>query len=74
MNFIHEECVPLLQPSATVEGELVKAAAEVKHLREEESLLRQENLQLKVCFEMLQLNVSTSALYWLSQGFPNFFS
>lgn len=56
MNFIYEECVPLLQPSATVEGELMKAAAEVKHLREEESSLRQENLQLKVYFEMLQLS------------------
>lgn len=44
--------VPLLQPSAIVEGELMKAAAEVKHLREEESSLRQENLQLKVYFEM----------------------
>nr|CAD7442557.1 unnamed protein product [Timema bartmani] len=31
----------------SVEGELMKAAAEVKHLREEESQLRQENLQLK---------------------------
>jgi hypothetical protein len=38
----------LFQPSAVVEAELMKAAAEVKHLREEESSLRQENLQLKV--------------------------
>lgn len=35
------------KPNATMEGELMKAAAEVKHLREEESSLRQENLQLK---------------------------
>lgn len=40
----------LLQPNATVEGELMKACAEVKLLREEESSLRQENLQLKVYF------------------------
>lgn len=35
------------KPNAIMEGELMKAAAEVKHLREEESSLRQENLQLK---------------------------
>jgi hypothetical protein len=40
--------MPFLQANATVEGELLKAAAEVKHLREEESSLRQENIQLKV--------------------------
>lgn len=34
----------------------MKAAAEVKHLREEESSLRQENLQLKVYFPMLHLS------------------
>lgn len=39
-----------------MEGELMKAAAEVKHLREEESSLRQENLQLRVCFLMLHLS------------------
>lgn len=36
------------QPSVAHDGELVKAAKEVQHLREEESSLRQENLQLKV--------------------------
>lgn len=36
------------QPNVFHDGELVKAAKEVKHLREEESSLRQENLQLKV--------------------------
>lgn len=45
---LHSQGVLLLQPNSTVEGELLKAAAEVKHLREEESSLRQENLQLKV--------------------------
>ncbi|KAG8311378.1 hypothetical protein J6590_044525 [Homalodisca vitripennis] len=34
-------------PSVAHDGDLVKAAKEVKHLREEESSLRQENLQLK---------------------------
>ena len=34
----------------------MKAAAEVKYLREEESSLRQENLQLKVYFLMLHLS------------------
>lgn len=46
------------KPSTIVEGELMKAAAEVKHLREEESSLRQENLQLKE--ELLRLRRSAA--------------
>ncbi|XP_063244771.1 vesicle-associated membrane protein-associated protein B isoform X2 [Bacillus rossius redtenbacheri] len=50
---IHEEKVKRVgdmksSPKVSgVEGELMKAAEEVKHLREEESQLLQENLQLK---------------------------
>nr|CAD7571273.1 unnamed protein product [Timema californicum] len=48
---------PLLN---SVEGELMKAAAEVKHLREEESQLRQENLQLKE--ELLRIRRSNPTI------------
>nr|CAD7256877.1 unnamed protein product [Timema shepardi] len=44
----------------SVEGELMKAAAEVKHLREEESQLRQENLQLKE--ELLRIRRSNPTI------------
>lgn len=46
------------KPNAAVDGELMKAAAEVKRLREEESNLRQENLQLKE--EILRLRRAIS--------------
>ncbi|KAJ9580643.1 hypothetical protein L9F63_024178 [Diploptera punctata] len=46
------------KPTSMVESELMKAAAEVKHLREEESSLRQENLQLKE--ELLRLRRSAA--------------
>jgi hypothetical protein len=51
----------ILQPNVvSTDGELVKAAKEVKHLREEESSLRQENLQLKV---FIKLNLEILPLH-----------
>ncbi|XP_021942742.1 vesicle-associated membrane protein-associated protein B isoform X1 [Zootermopsis nevadensis] len=50
------------KPNSTVEGELLKAAAEVKHLREEESSLRQENLQLKEEILRLRRSPAVAAL------------
>ncbi|XP_046678443.1 vesicle-associated membrane protein/synaptobrevin-binding protein [Homalodisca vitripennis] len=48
-------------PSVAHDGDLVKAAKEVKHLREEESSLRQENLQLKEQLMRLRLNHQLSS-------------